>query len=50
MTPYTLRELVKDIYIEAPDTSSGKRRQGIRISYGLVGFIPVDELMKQETA
>ena len=48
MTPYALRELVKGIYIEAPDKSSGKRRQGIRISYDLVGFIPVDELMKQE--
>lgn len=46
--PYALRELVKAIYIEAPDKSSGKRRQGIRISYDLVGFIPVDELMKQE--
>ena len=50
MTPYALRELVKCIYIEAPDKSSGKRRQGIRISYDLLGFIPVDELMKQETA
>ena len=50
LTPYALRELVKAIYIEAPDTSSGKRRQNIRISYDLVGFIPVDELMKQETA
>ena len=50
LTPYALRELVKAIYIEAPDKSSGKRRQGIRISYDLVGFIPVDELMKQETA
>ena len=49
LTPYALRELVKAIYIEAPDKSSGKRRQGIRISYDLVGFIPVDELMKQET-
>ena len=50
LPPYALRELVKAIYIEAPDKSSGKRRQGIRISYDLVGFIPVDELMKQETA
>ena len=50
LTPYALRELVKAIYIEAPDKSSGKRRQGIRISYDLVGFIPVNELMKQETA
>ena len=50
LTPYALRELVKEIYIEAPDKSSGKRHQGIRISYDLVGFIPVEELLKQETA
>ena len=50
LTPYALRELVKAIYIEAPDKSSGKRRQGIRISYDLVGFTPVEELLKQETA
>ena len=48
LTPYALRELVKAIYIEAPD--SGKRYQGIRISYDLVGFIPVEELLEQETA
>lgn len=50
MTPYALRELVKGIYIEAPDKSSGKRGQGVRISYDLVGFVPVEELLKQETA
>ena len=50
VTPYALRELVKGIYIEAPDKSSGKRRQGVRISYDLVGFVPVEELLKQETA
>ena len=50
LTPYALRELVKAIYIEAPDKSGGKRHQGIRISYDLVGFIPVEELLKQETA
>ena len=50
MTPYALRELVKGIYVEAPDKSSGKRRQGVRISYDLVGFVPVEELLKQETA
>ena len=49
-SPYALRELVKAIYIEAPDKSSGKRRQNIRISYDLVGFIPVEELVKEETA
>ena len=50
LTPYALCELVKGVYIEAPDTSSGKRRQNIRISYDLVGFIPLNELMKEETA
>ena len=45
-----VRELVKAIYIEAPDKSSGKRRQNIRIVYDLVGFIPLNELMKEETA
>lgn len=50
LTPYALRELVKAIYIEAPDKSSGKRRQNIRISYDLGGFIPVEELLKQGTA
>ena len=50
LTPYALRELVKGVYIEAPDKSSGKRRQNIRIFYDLVGFIPLNELMKEETA
>ena len=50
LTPCALRELVNAIYIEAPDKSSGKRHQGIRISNDLVGFIPVEELLKQETA
>lgn len=50
LTPYALRELVKGVYIEAPDKSSGKWRQNIRISYDLVGFIPLNELMKEETA
>ena len=50
LTPYALRDLVKGVYIEAPDKSSGKRRQNIRISYDLVGFIPLNELMKEETA
>lgn len=30
MAPYALRELVRVIYIEAPDDSSGKRRQQLR--------------------
>ena len=50
LTPYAQWELVKAIYIEAPYKSNGKRHQGIRISYDLVGFIPLNELMKEETA
>ena len=48
LTPYALRELVKGIYVEAPDKSSGKRKQKAHIEYDLVGFIPVDKLMKAE--
>ncbi len=50
LTPYALRELVKAIYIEAPDKSSGHRRQNIRIAYDLIGFIPLEALTKAETA
>ena len=50
LTPYAAHELIQAIYIGAPDKSSGKRRQAIQICYDLVGFIPLDELMKQETA
>lgn len=48
LTHYALRELVKGIYVESPDKSSGKRKQKTYIEYDLVGFIPVDELMKAE--
>ncbi len=50
LTPYALRELVKAIYIEAPDKSSGHRRQNIHIAYDLIGFIPLEALTKVETA
>lgn len=50
LDPYALRELVSAIYVEAPDKSSGKRRQSIHIKYDGLGFIPLDELMKKETA
>ena len=50
LDPYALRELVQAIYVEAPDKSSGKRRQSIHIKYDGMGFIPLDELMKRETA
>ncbi len=47
---YTLRELVSAIYVDAPDKSSGKRVQHIHIKYDGLGFIPLNELMKKETA
>ena len=50
LTPYALRELVKAVYVDAPDKSSGKRVQHIHIKYDGLGFIPLDELMKKETA
>ena len=33
-----------------PDTSSEKRRQKIHIEYDGIGFIPLEELAKKETA
>ena len=50
LTPYALRELVSAIYVDAPDKSSGKRIQHIHIKYDGLGFIPLNELMKEETA
>mgnify|MGYP002698457787 CR=1 FL=1 len=50
LTQTIVNEYIKKIIVFAPDKSSGKRHQGIRISYDLVGFIPVEELLKQETA
>lgn len=50
LTPYALRELVKAVYVDAPYKSSGKRRQKVHIEYDLVGYIPVDELLKAEQA
>ena len=48
--PCMLRELIKAVYVEAPDKSSGKRKQRVHIEYDLVGYIPVDELIKAEQA
>ena len=50
LTPYAAHELIKAIYVGAPDKGSGKRRQNIHICYDLIGFIPLSELMKQGTA
>ena len=50
LTPYAVHDLIRAIYIGAPDKSSGKRRQEIHIAYDNVGFIPLDTLMKQVMA
>ena len=49
INPYALRELFEAIHVEAPDESSGKRRQNIHIKYDGIGFIPLNELMQKET-
>ena len=50
LTAYAAHELIKAIYVGAPDKSSGKRGQSIHISYDLIGFIPLSELMTKEMA
>ena len=50
LTSYTLHELVKAIYVDAPDKSSGKRTQHIHIQYDGLGFIPLNELLESEKA
>ncbi len=50
LDPYALRKLVQTVYVEAPDKSSGNRRQNIHIKYDGIGLIPLDELMKKKTA
>ncbi len=50
LDPYALRKLVKAIYVDAPVKVNGKRTQHIHIQYDGIGFIPLDELLKEETA
>ena len=48
LTPTALNELVNKVYVEAPDKSSGKRKQGIHISYNLLGFLPNIDVLGDE--
>ena len=50
LDPYALRELVKAIYVDTPVKVNGKRTQHIHIQSDGIGFIPLDELLKEETA
>lgn len=50
LTPYAARELIKAIHVGRPDKSNGKRRQEVRIEYDFIGYIPLDELLKEVQA
>ena len=39
LTPTVLNDMVKAVYVHAPDKSSGHREQQIDISYDLVGIL-----------
>ena len=53
LTPTVLNDMVKAVYVHAPDKSSGHREQQIDISYDLVGILPASllyDLQNGETA
>ena len=53
LTPAVLNDMVKSVYVHAPDKSSGQREQQIDISYDLVGILPASllcDLQNGETA
>ena len=47
---YILHELIERIEIGAPDRRSGHRTQSVHIKYAGIGFIPINGLMKEQTA
>ena len=44
LTPSVLNDMVKAVYVHAPDKSKGHREQQIDISYDLVGILPASLL------
>ncbi len=53
LTPVVLNDMVKAVYVHAPDKASGRRVQKVDISYDLVGILPaalLNDLQKAETA
>ena len=53
LTPAVLNDMVKAVYVHAPDKSKGHREQQIDISYDLVGILPASllyDLQNGETA
>ena len=53
LTPAILNDMIKAVYVHAPDKSKGYREQQIDISYDLVGILPaslMNDLQNGETA
>ena len=53
LTPAILNDMIKAVYVHAPDKSKGYREQQIDISYDLVGILPaslLNSLQNGETA
>lgn len=50
LTPSVLNDMVKRVYVHAPQTVDGKRTQEIDIVYDLVGILPQSLLNNEETA
>ena len=53
LTSTILNDMVKAVYVHAPDKSKGYREQQIDISYDLVGILPaslLNDLQNGETA
>lgn len=44
LTPAVVNDMIKAIYVHAPDTSSGKRVQEVEICYNYVGILPASLL------
>ncbi len=50
LTPYNVREMIKAIYIGKAEKIDGKRHQAVHIEYDLIGYIPLEKLMKEVQA
>ena len=44
LSPTVVNDMIKAIYVHAPDTSSGKRVQEVEICYNYVGILPASLL------
>ncbi len=50
LTPSVLNDMVKRVYVHAPQNINGKRTQEIDIVYDLVGILPLSLFNNEETA